>query len=160
MVRLLDYLTLECLHLIYKVSNESFCSSPSSHNSRFHIRKLQSDCQFSCALSSLLWRQVRDLHGFGIFFDKCENNLQVSRWRSKMTPSWPYSETTLAFLLANLKVILMCLADEACACTWRAWQPLTYSFQQRRWEDKGSMSDWPAVFVSQSSCHRVTTFFH
>lgn len=98
MIRLLDYLTLECLHLIYKVSNEPFYSIPSSLNSGFHFRKLQNNCQFSSALTSLLWRQVRDLHGFGIFFDRCENNPQQ---RSKNDTQLTSLCNNVAPLLAN-----------------------------------------------------------
>lgn len=65
-VTLLNYLKLDCPHLIYKISNEPLLSPLHS------TQGFPSGNDTVLANSNLLLGQVRDLHGFHIFFNSCK----------------------------------------------------------------------------------------
>lgn len=130
-------LWLENLHLTHTSSNELLCHV----RSRWQIRWKQSDCIIFSILHSLYRSGMRLVSSFPLI--RCMDEPRVSPWKEQNDPD-------VARLYADPEVIFACLTDEddLSLCL----------FQQRYWNHLGSMSAWTAVIVSQSSCHRVTSF--
>lgn len=130
-------LWLENLHLTHTSSNELL----------YHVRSRVADQMKTEWLHNLLNPpqpiQVRDALGLIICFDKVHGRASgFSLERAK----WPRCGAFVCRPWSHF-----------CMSHWRG-RPLTPSFQQRYWNHSGSMSAWTAVIVSQSSCHRVTSF--